>query len=687
MIKKIILSTFLLATIWVTKAQSLLSNVPTNAAGIIKYAAENFTKNTTLQKLDSYSFVKKDFFKMLRIDTLTSLKNLGINFEKDVVQYFSMQDTSLTFVTLLNLTNADQFFTILKANYNSTGKLEKKNDFSFYSADPSTYFGWTNDIAIMVNTSYQNKKNYYDYLYRNDTSAVNTGADYVESASADSIRAALMADEMIEGIKADNTPIVAQVKRPKPKNGKGKKPAVLSNTAKIQALKKAKKLKEERQRFVADSIETVKRDLWYQQQDMIAKKYQYGVAEKIMTTTFNGSINSIQNEIKYTKIIEPTAHVSVWINNETLMSQYNNFFALGRFYGMGSYYGSSRNSSYQKDTSANFNSAVNIYFEKDKMRMEQKTFSTDEALTKLGNAVMDSKQSTSLANYVNADNVGYLSMSVNTEAMANYYYTVIKKYLNNNSYTNEYSDAVNLYIDLLQILIDEKGISDLTTGNYLFVLHDMKNRLVSYTDYEFDKEYNKKEVKKTKNELTPNFTYVMETRKDAFMERLMNLPLKYAKKENWNYTAKNGYNELAFKEGELPISSLYFMVKDGKGIITTSKEVVDNTLSGKSFVVDETTKADILNHNYSLKINTKKVLEKLGPELSTNASKKVNDYFLQNFGDVKMESNIKDGIIQSTTTINIKGEHRNSFEFLFDMMDAINTIMEKEKQEEEKKIN
>jgi hypothetical protein len=129
------------------------------------------------------------------------------------------------------------------------------------------------------------------------------------------------------------------------------------------------------------------------------------------------------------------------------------------------------------------------------------------------------------------------------------------------------------------------------------------------------------------------------------------------------------------------------MVKDGKGIITTSKEVVDNTLSGKSFVVDETTKADILNHNYSLKINTKKVLEKLGPELSTNASKKVNDYFLQNFGDVKMESNIKDGIIQSTTTINIKGEHRNSFEFLFDMMDAINTIMEKEKQEEEKKIN
>jgi hypothetical protein len=680
MIKKIIVAALLTATIATTNAQSLLPKVPNNASVVVKYAAENFTKNTTLQKLDSYSFVKKDFFKMLHMDSLTSLKNLGINFEKDVYQYLTMQDTSLTFVTLFNLSNAEQFFKVIKANYNSTGKLEKKNGFSFYSADASTYFGWTNDVAIMVNTSYQNKKNYYDYQY--------SYSDTVVAATA-AVEVAPMVEnnEKMEELKAAIEDASSEPAQKKKGNTKGKKPVIKSNTAKIQALKKAKRLKEERERFVADSIETVKRDLWYQQQDMIAKKYQYGIAEKIMNTAFNGTIKSIENEINYTKIIEPTAHVSVWINNETLMSQYNNFFALGRYYGMGSYYGSPRVSSYQKDTSANFNSAVNIYFEKDKIRMEQKTFSTDAELTRLGNAVMDSKQNASILNYVNSDNIGYLSMSVNTEAMANYYYTVIKKYLNNNSYMNEYGEAVNLYVDLLQILIDEKGIADLTPGNYLFVLHDMKNRLVSYTDYEFDKEYNKKEIKKTKNELTPNFTYVMETRKDAFMQRVMNLPLKYAKKEKWNYSAKNGYNELVFKEGELPISSLYFMVKDGKGIITTSKEVIDNTLAGKGFTIDEETKNNIMNHNYSLKINTKKVLEKLGPELSTNASKKVNDYFLQNFGDVKMESNVKDGIIQSTTTINIKGEHTNSFEFLFDMMDAINNIMEKEKQEDEKKIN
>jgi hypothetical protein len=679
MIKKIFTIAIFIAAIATTNAQSLLSKVPSNAAGVIKYGADNFTKNTTLQKIDEYSFVKNNFFRKMRIDSVSSIKEFGINFEKDVYQYVSMQDTSLTFVTLFNLTNAEQFLKVIKANYTSTGKIEKKNGYTFYNGDDKTYFGWNNEMAVIVSTTYQNRKNYYDERYR------------LEATAGDSLKVVMAENAVMTAPIADAVVEVTEypVQKKKPVV-KGKKPVAKpkTNTAKIQALKKAQKAKEERKWFVRDSIENVKRELFYQQQDLIAKKYQNAVAEKIMITIFNGSINSIENEIKYTKIVEPASHVSMWLDNDVLLNQYTNAFGLGwMYFGGGGYNNYGKVIEYEKDTTAGLQSSVNVYFEKDKMRMEQKTFTANETLAKLSTEVMQSKQSASLLNYVNPDNIGYLSISINTEAMANYYYTVLKKYFNNNSYTGQYADAVNLYVDLVQILIDEKGIADLTPGNYLFVLHDMKNRLVTYTDYEYDKEYNKKEIKKTKNELSPNFTYVFETRKDGFMLRAMNLPLKYAKKEGWNYTAKNGYNELIFKEGDLPISNLYFMVKDGKVVITTSKDVIENTLIGKGFTADEETKAAILNHNYSLKINTKKVLEKIGPELSTNASKKVTDYLIQNFGNVKMESNVKDGMIQSTTTINIKGEHTNSFEFLFDMMDAINNIMEKEKQENEKKIN
>ena len=80
----------------------------------------------------------------------------------------------------------------------------------------------------------------------------------------------------------------------------------------------------------------------------------------------------------------------------------------------------------------------------------------------------------------------------------------------------EYSEVVDIYIDLLEILLDEKGIADLLPGNYMFVMHDMKPRIVNYTDYEYDDEFNRKEVKKTKKELSPLFTFAFETHQEDF---------------------------------------------------------------------------------------------------------------------------------------------------------------------------
>ncbi|MCC7378141.1 MAG: hypothetical protein IT255_02135, partial [Chitinophagaceae bacterium] len=63
------------------------------------------------------------------------------------------------------------------------------------------------------------------------------------------------------------------------------------------------------------------------------------------------------------------------------------------------------------------------------------------------------------------------------------------------------------------------------------------------------------------------------------------------------------------------------------------------------------------------------------------------DYLKQNLGDVKMESRIKDGMIQGTATMNIKGKHSNSLEFFFNIIDGVNSIVEKDRQDKEKKMN
>jgi len=676
--KQFILAVTLLSfALSAAEAQNFLSKVPSTASVVIKYSGENFTKNVPIQKLDSYGFIKHSFFKMLHIDTLTSLQHIGINFQQDAYQYITTEDSSLSFVTLLHLNNAQQFLQLIKGNYKGgDNKTEKKDGFDLLTVAPDTYIGWNETTAIIVHTTYQNRKDYYAYMYSNDTLRSDTAVAVIDTAMVTDTAITFTPPKIVK----DNA-----VKTPHPAT---KKPTGTKATVTAKSKTKVKKpapkkvyVNENYDYHIQDSINNVKRELWEQQQDMIAKKKQQAEAEKIMSTTLNGTITAIENEVSYKKIIDPAAHASVWINTESISKQYWNYFSRG------SYYLLHNTPEMVLDTTDGFKSAMNVYFDKDKMRMEQKTYSADTKLNRLGMEVMNSKQNPSLANYVNPGNIGYFSMSINTEAMANYYYTVLKQTFSNMSYTREYADVVDVYIDLLQIIIDEKGIAELAPGNYLFVMHDMKTKKVTYTDYEYDKEFNKKEITKTKDELSPDFTFIMETKKEGFMEKIARLPLKYAEKEKYNYKDKGGYYELAFEEGKYPISSLYFMVKDGKAIVTTSKEVIDMTLNHTGFAIDAETKNSILNNNYSLKLSTKTLIEKLAPQFSTEANKKITAYLKENLGDLKMESSLKDGMIQGTTTMGITGNHSNSLEFFFNMMDAINNIMESEKQDKDKIIN
>lgn len=657
-------------------AQNLLSKIPATSSMVIKYSGENFSRNLPLKKLDTYNFVKENLFKTLKIDTLTSLQNIGINFEKDTYQYITLEDSAMSFVSLINLQNVQQFLQLVQANYHAEMKPEKKNGFEFLSISSGTYIGWNQQQAVLVVTTYQNPNKYYNYPSATDTT----------SAMIDSAAVVTDSAMVIPPPPPIKKPMIKKpgITKKKPgttvnkyKKGTHKKPAVKKKTEEV-----IEEIVEDLKVSYEDSVANAKRDDWYKEQEKITETKQRMVAENIINNSFNSNINSIENDISYKKTIDPAAQVTAWVNYENILRQYWSYFFKGfsprRLY---------EPSLAKKSNTEGFRSAVNIYFEKDKMRLEQKSYSPDEQMAALGKEVYNSKQSSALTNYVNPDNIGYLSLSINTEAMANYYYKLIRQYLNSNPYTNQYSDIADVYMDLMEIIIDEKAIAELMPGNYIFVLHDMKIKTVNYTDYTYDDNFKSTEVKKTKQELSPNFTFVMETKKESFMKKIANLPLKYAKKENLNYQEKGGYYELAFEEGKYPISSLYFMVKDGKVIITTSKASIDMTLNNTAYTLDATTKNSILNNNYSLKLNTKKLIQQINPELSTDLSKKISKYLEENMGDIKMESSIKDGMIQGTTIMNITGTHANSLEFFFNMMDAMNDIMEKDKQEREKKID
>ncbi|MCC6287015.1 MAG: hypothetical protein IT249_03955 [Chitinophagaceae bacterium] len=668
--------------------QNILSKIPADAAVVIRYSGENLTKSVPVSKIDSYDFIKNKLYTLIGVDSLSSIQQTGINLEKDICQYVLMQDSSVSFITLMQLKNEQQFLQLMQKNNKTEIIVSKDKPHKFLTIADDKYLGWTDQLAVLVYTTYTKPSDYYYYpSYTDTTAAAIADSAYAADPGYPSVDSAIVEPPLYE---PEPAPKKSKKETAKAKKGvkskKGKKGAKKAKPVEVEPVEDQdwteaplpaedtiiydKPLSEY---SYADSIENAKREQWYKEKDIYINAKQKAISDSLINAVFTAKPVPIENDIRYTKTIDPSAHVSAWLNYDNLMTQLWSSAYL-KLYGL---FGSSF---YNKEkTNQGFTTGINLFFDKDKIRVEQKLFSPDEEMAKLGRDMYKSKQKTSLTNYINPGNIAYFSGSFNTEAVGRYYYKMMKQYLSDGYFFRDNSELVNIYIDLMEIIIDEKAIAELMPGNMVMVLHDMTSKTVSYTTYEYDKDFNQTEIKKTKKELSPNFTIAFETKRPDFLQKLVDLPVKYAEKEKFKYANKGGYYEFSFDPEKDPISSLFFIVKDDKVVITTSKEMIDLTLSNESRKLSPDIKKSVFKNNYSFKINTEKLLQQVDPELSTETMRKIKTYLEQNIGNVQMESKIKDGMIQSTGSMSIKGTHHNSFEFLFNIIDNINTILSSDK--------
>lgn len=688
--KKIITSFVLLSVCVASLAQGLINKVPSTAVLVIKYSGDNLSNKLPLKKLDSYNFVKNNLYKALKIDSLTSLESTGINFEQDAYQYVTMDDSSLNFTSLFSLKDVQQFLKLLQANYRAEMRPIKKNNFEFLAIDNNMFVGWNQQQAVLVFSNYQNKKSYYDYAYPvapADTSVV-TDAPVLMDSTIKFTPPVIESEPPVKKNKSAGKGKKNASVGKKPGKAKGKKPAPKKvSEAPVEEIIQAPT---EDFNYTYDTTGQAEREAkseaFEKEQNNYAAGKQQKTADSIINAFFTGTAPSIETEVSYKKIIDANANVSAWLNYDNIISQYWQYI-FGRGYKYNTSYDAVAPRAFGENENKGFRSGMNLFFDKDKMRIEQKMFAPDEKIAALGRDIYNSKQSNTLAGFINPGSLGYISASMNTEALTHYYYKMIRQYLNSNPSTRKDAPMMDVMMDFVEIIIDEKGLAELMPGNMILVLHSMKTKTVTYTDYVYDDEFRSTEVKKTKEELSPDFTFVMETKKEAFLKKIADLPLKYAEKERFDYKEKGGYYELAFNPEKYPLSSLFFVVKDGKGIITTSKEVVDMALVNSGYPVDNASSTTVLNNNLSLKLDTKKLIQQLNLQLNDESAKKISKYLEDNMGDVQMQSALKDGMIQTITTMNITGNNTNSLEFFFNMIDEINTIIQKDREEKNKKID
>ncbi|RZJ27285.1 MAG: hypothetical protein EOO18_14175, partial [Chryseobacterium sp.] len=312
----------------VANAQTQIASVPIDASIVVKYSGDNFGKHLPVKKLEGYDFIREDLFKVLRLDTLTSLQQTGIALEKDVYQYLITQDSSVSYVTLMQLNSTTQFQQFLKSAYKNSRGTTAKNGYTFLILNDEMYAAWNNTSALIVSSSYKFRKSYWASEYYNvkvDTAEI-TYADTSVSIIAD--EPPMVEDEAI--VKKDSK---KSNKKSTTKKKKSKKPD--PKDKKKSAEEKLEELVIYDEEVQKDSSE-IKRELWDQQQDMIAKNKQQLAAENIATATFTGTIQSIQSNESYRKQVDPGAHIRVCLNSGNLLSQYVNYFgrSIYALYGM-----------------------------------------------------------------------------------------------------------------------------------------------------------------------------------------------------------------------------------------------------------------------------------------------------------------------------------------------------------------
>jgi len=179
------------------------------------------------------------------------------------------------------------------------------------------------------------------------------------------------------------------------------------------------------------------------------------------------------------------------------------------------------------------------------------------------------KPNPKFAKYLTTETLGYFNVNINTEAylkeMPAFFGKNLKKYFGKE---NELFELLTLG---LEIALDEKAIAKIMPGDNLVVVNGITNLKVDYVDYEYDDNYEAKEVKKTKEEKMPSFIW-MFTSED---QRIIRKTADVAVSKNEAILADGIYK---IKQGNGKDFPVYLMFKEDLVMISNDSLALNKIL-------------------------------------------------------------------------------------------------------------
>lgn len=303
----------------------------------------------------------------------------------------------------------------------------------------------------------------------------------------------------------------------------------------------------------------------------------------------------------------------------------------------------------------------NLIFSEDEIRIES-DFGLDPALADSYADIYNNKMDKSFLNHFDQDEVlSYMSFSTDMAEMLKAY-PATAQYMYG-SYFPQFSDEMDIALDLIEVLLDEEAIGELITGDGLMVLHSIEDQEVTYKTTEYDDNLTAQEVEKTKTEPMPIFSVMMGSENKKIVSKMMRM----AKKHGLANIEGSHYRIPAMDMGS-PFD-MYFTHNDGIVYLTNSVKKVSNYASGKKTRKPGKHRKALRKNAFNFYVNSSSVMEDVSGFFPVDP--KTMDMVRNNYKEIYMTSGqVKDNSMNYDMIIKTSGAKGNSLKLLMDSMNS-----------------
>ncbi|WP_407556436.1 DUF1573 domain-containing protein [Winogradskyella sp. 4-2091] len=395
---------------------------------------------------------------------------------------------------------------------------------------------------------------------------------------------------------------------------------------------------------------------------LISDKALIAYAKATMQANYaNGSI------LKNTKYVKAVGNgkdeATAWIGD--LSSIYSDILQQAS-YGLGSDYLGLYNGFQKFYGDMSLSSKLN--FEKNHVSLKT-NYTMNNEMAKYTEAMYNGKMNSNFFKYFNEDKMlGYFSVNMSTKGILEAYPEMMSKMFEGYD-DNEVAEFLPIGMDILSLLLDEEGAAKILRGDMLFVLTEMKERELTYTTYEYDENYEREEVTKTKKETLPGFLMMVTSSEGDLFHKLM----KIAVKESRGEVTLNANGIYQLNTNELPFA-LNVMFKDDAILLGTSFEDMVAIKTGKfDSKVSGKHKSLIKKNSSAIYVNGKEIAATFPREIMPNDFKERIDFIAENTEDVIFKTGkVKNNAMEGEMILNTpeKG-NSNSLAYFLNMINAL----------------